>query len=622
MAGVTTTTTPATAYSHTELCRAMGGIALDLACGGVRAGNGPSLPEAVAEQVRERLQSLALAPADVSAIAEAYVSLLAEPPASQTRNPSGSDTVADHESNDTVINRVSTVDGRKRSGSYYTPAPLVERTLDATLTPLLEACTTADELLALRILDPACGSGHFLCAAHRRLAERLGELRKINGAEALAEPRLLDCVHGWERDPFTAHVCEIRLRNAAGEASASLVALPRTVVVRDALLDEATPEQTDAGFDAVVGNPPWISYAGRHAVPEDAATLERLVARFPAIRAWKAAHSAFLLRSLELVRPGGRVGLVLPLQVRYHARYRPVRDAVTSQCASVAVYDEGEQAFVGVEQATGRFHFERAHPHEATLAPCDEWSLSSAAGCSKTRDPLEHLVQHLREMAKMPKEMFSDPGVHTGNVSRKVIRTDTDPEVLAQPQRFAPVREGRDIQAYHCAPARKRLWHTPTLAAGEYCRVRPLTTYAAVPILVRQTASRPIAARHCEPGYFRNSLLACWGHDEFEVEVLLAVLNSALLACYHRLIHGDATQRTFPQVKVRHLRDLPRFDLGRLTPSRRRRLVEQVHARERVASGSDEALRLDEGLEVDVLALYGLPAGSLELLRQTPEPLR
>jgi hypothetical protein len=79
-----------------------------------------------------------------------------------------------------------------------------------------------------------------------------------------------------------------------------------------------------------------------------------------------------------------------------------------------------------------------------------------------------------------------------------------------------------------------------------------------VPILVRQTAARPIAALHApEPGYFRNSLLACRGIEGVAHEVVVAWLNASVIAADHRARTRDARQRSFPQVKLRHLRALP-----------------------------------------------------------------
>ncbi|MFJ3987672.1 DNA methyltransferase [Streptomyces sp. NPDC090032] len=74
---------------------------------------------------------------------------------------------------------------RKTSGSYYTPSPLIDCLLDSALDPVIdEAVRSAstrqereDALLALTVCDPACGSGHFLVAAARRIARRLAEIR-------------------------------------------------------------------------------------------------------------------------------------------------------------------------------------------------------------------------------------------------------------------------------------------------------------------------------------------------------------------------------------------------------------------------------------------------------------
>lgn len=66
---------------------------------------------------------------------------------------------------------------RKSTGSYYTPVCLVEQVLNTALDPLLEQCRTEGELFRLRVIDPACGSGHFLLGAARRMAEMLAAIR-------------------------------------------------------------------------------------------------------------------------------------------------------------------------------------------------------------------------------------------------------------------------------------------------------------------------------------------------------------------------------------------------------------------------------------------------------------
>ncbi|MEW5807413.1 MAG: N-6 DNA methylase [Acidobacteriota bacterium] len=61
---------------------------------------------------------------------------------------------------------------RKGSGTFYTPRPLVQDLVSYALEPLIEGRTSA-EMLQLRILDPACGSAHFLVEAMRFLGREL-----------------------------------------------------------------------------------------------------------------------------------------------------------------------------------------------------------------------------------------------------------------------------------------------------------------------------------------------------------------------------------------------------------------------------------------------------------------
>jgi hypothetical protein len=75
-------------------------------------------------------------------------------------------------------------DERRRSGSHYTPRELTEPIVRATLRPILEDLgTTAQpaQLLALKVCDPAMGSGAFLVETCRQLAEQLVKAYDVHG---------------------------------------------------------------------------------------------------------------------------------------------------------------------------------------------------------------------------------------------------------------------------------------------------------------------------------------------------------------------------------------------------------------------------------------------------------
>ncbi|OYR22618.1 Eco57I restriction-modification methylase domain-containing protein [Brucella pseudogrignonensis] len=110
---------------------------------------------------------------------------------------------------------------RKTTGSYYTPDSLVQALLDTALDPVLdkteaEAGDPAKALLKLSVIDPACGSGHFLLAAARRIATRLARIR-AEGTPSLADFRhaLRDvarcCIHGVDRNPMAVELTKVAL---------------------------------------------------------------------------------------------------------------------------------------------------------------------------------------------------------------------------------------------------------------------------------------------------------------------------------------------------------------------------------------------------------------------------
>ncbi|MFE1961396.1 Eco57I restriction-modification methylase domain-containing protein [Streptomyces sp. NPDC059479] len=114
---------------------------------------------------------------------------------------------------------------RKTSGSYYTPSPLIDCLLDSALDPVIDKAvrsgTTKEEreaaLLALTVCDPACGSGHFLVAAARRIARRLAEIRTDDpepGAEDVRHALrdvISRCVYGVDLNPMAVELAKVSL---------------------------------------------------------------------------------------------------------------------------------------------------------------------------------------------------------------------------------------------------------------------------------------------------------------------------------------------------------------------------------------------------------------------------
>lgn len=158
---------------------------------------------------------------------------------------------------------------RKTTGSYYTPDSLVQALLDSALEPVIAAAIVrhpdrpVEALLQLSIVDPACGSGHFLLAAARRIAVRVARLRS-GGTPTPTEYRhalrevIGRCIYGVDVNPMAAELCRVSLWLEAIEPGKPLSFLDHHVRVGNSLLG-TTPELIakglpDKAFDPVEGD--------------------------------------------------------------------------------------------------------------------------------------------------------------------------------------------------------------------------------------------------------------------------------------------------------------------------------------------------------------------------------
>ena len=181
-----------------------------------------------------------------------------------------------------LVNRLG--NERKRTGSYYTPSSLIENLLDSTLDPVIDdaqkrgeekaaAAGEPDptehivaELLSLTVCDPACGSGHFLVAAARRIAKRIAAVRERNPEPTVEAVRhamrevVTRCIYGVDLNPMAVELAKLSLWLEALEPGKPLGFLDAHIKQGNALIG-ATPALLrdgipNAAFKAIEGDDP------------------------------------------------------------------------------------------------------------------------------------------------------------------------------------------------------------------------------------------------------------------------------------------------------------------------------------------------------------------------------
>lgn len=223
---------------------------------------------------------------------------------------------------------------RERYALLQTPAFVERFILDLTLTPAIETFG----LEKVRLIDPTCGSGHFLLGAFARLCEE--RMRRAPGLDRKEAARLaLAKIHGADINPYAVAIARFRLTLAYLEQAgltrlAQAPSLPMNLVVADSLLHGARGqsgrlsqaasgaarrawgdhlfelEDEDAAravlgqrYHAVVGNPPYITC-------KDAARRELYRDRYQSAAGKYALAAPFTELFFELAADDGFVGLI------------------------------------------------------------------------------------------------------------------------------------------------------------------------------------------------------------------------------------------------------------------------------------------------------------------------
>ena len=132
---------------------------------------------------------------------------------------------------------------RKVTGSFYTPAALTDYLVRVTLDPLVRG-RTVDEILSLRIVDPAMGSGAFLVAACRYLALACERAHLTAGGPecdddmraAWRRRAAQRCLFGVDANPMAVQLAQLSLWLATLAAGRPLSFLDHHLLRGDSLI--------------------------------------------------------------------------------------------------------------------------------------------------------------------------------------------------------------------------------------------------------------------------------------------------------------------------------------------------------------------------------------------------
>jgi hypothetical protein len=523
---------------------------------------------------------------------------------------------------------------RKATGSYYTPDHVVQHIVKETLDPLVRD-SSSEDIMKLRVCDPAMGSGHFLNAALTYLSKAylIALERETNDDLTVtvqdAKDKILPkCIYGVDINHRAVKLAKMSLWLESAISGRQLEGLDDQLKCGNSLIDTkqiagALAFNWNTEFDfmrgdkfsAVVGNPPYkIEY--------DENIRTHLREQYKSFSLPQNVFTCFIEKALTLIsaKRESRLGFIIPNTFIGGQTYEAMREIMEKSPFSFWILDLGSKKI-----------FDEAHVYTSILIGGKESIKSLNIARLPEEGDIENISLSDFELIKnSSKEGWK---VQTGNeiYFSKLPALGTLAEVKdigfnywsqgrgktrggsigdrvfydgkKKNKNDIPYAKGRDIDKFTFTFGDRYLIHNwnNKLVEGDTFRFSEQYFLEKQRIVYRQTSSSIIATL-LKAGIYNDKTVHVikLRVESINQKLLLGYLNSSLMTkLYRHLINEDG--QAFAQVKTVNVKQLPI-----VIPSTRKEkelAAEVEELVERALSGKYNA-ELQTKLDVSVESLY------------------
>ncbi|GJM11843.1 MAG: hypothetical protein DHS20C12_02460 [Pseudohongiella sp.] len=401
---------------------------------------------------------------------------------------------------------------RKREGVYYTPELIVERIINETLGPLLSKLKIEcdwpeaglpdangiekyqERLKNLKIVDPACGSGAFLISALRYLIDEWHSVlilqRDITGTiykkgdSVLIKEILSRNIYGVDINPASVEIARLALWLHTASGDKPLSSLDHTIRDGNSLIgsefykgqldidyyDEVQKERVNTfdwnkafpevaqqgGFDAVVGNPPYVKLQNFKKVHADMAKfLKNDNAGFPTYKSTQVGnfdlYLPFIEKGIQLLNENGRLGYIAPSLWTVNEYGEPLRNMILESRSLESWIDfKAHQVFDEAITYTALQFFTKKPNKEIKVSISPDGKIPDNAWPNKNANlPYEKIVFENRWLLLTGEEH---------KLLEKIYKNSTR---LGSPENTSQIYQGIITSADH-------VYHFKKLGAGHY----------------------------------------------------------------------------------------------------------------------------------------------------------
>ncbi len=396
------------------------------------------------------------------------------------------------------------------------------------------------------------------------------------------------------------------------------------------------------GFDAVVGNPPYVDIK---ALPKE--EVNYLFDHYSSANNRVNLFSSFIERELQLVRHSCYISQIVPTAIAFQSSYNSLRSEILKSCqihtivrlpnetfgehtgdvkvdTLILIISPGSRQQVRSEiiAYAGYDRITEINPNQANLhfsVMQQEWDLEKDNQFSIFNNPDEQTILKKCQEDTLPLEDCADFSLgitpydkykgHTEDqISNKVFHADHRKD-----DTFRPLLKGNDVTRYNVN------WNGETwISYGEWLGApRKQYFFTSKRILVKQiidwSSKRIWAALTSEELYNTQNAFTIIPKPGYSHELLIALINSSLMSFYHRKMFLDEYKMRFQKILIK---DCKQFPIKKCSPEIEEQFITLVNEIVDLKKANGEADTMEQEAQVDqlVYTLYGLTGEEIKII--------
>ena len=542
---------------------------------------------------------------------------------------------------------------RKKSGSYYTPQDIVDYIVKESIGPICK--NTQESILSLKICDPACGSGHFLIGVIKYLEKRMQKIICDNSKGYLdidvAEIRwkiLNNCIFGADINPLAIKLTKLSLWMYTARKDSPLEPLDDQFICGNSLHEDEKlngfvwqkifPKVFDkGGFDAIVGNPPYIFTRYKKISKEE----KQLYSKYQVSNFQKNTYSLFVEKSFELLNKNGNLGFIIPKNWMTISTMKLFRQMLTTKSCNLTIVNHTYSVFKGVSVDTSviiskskgkreLYLYESCKPNEVKLIDrrcLKDISNGRVVNFNKLDEQsinimskIEHNSKKLEDLAII-KSGLEDYGQGKG-----------DPPQTKQMmnQRIYHAKEKKDITYKKCL-GRAQIERYYTKWSGYYLKYgknlsgpRKISLFQGERILVRQIPAKPpysiVSALVTEEILSDRNYMIIKNNSDYDIRFILAVINSRIITYWFNTTFQKLQRKTQPQFKITELKTFPIPNLKSKRDFKLcKEIIDEVKKIESYTKQTKQFRLSNENIDKKLVKLFNLSIEDIQFIERYQE---